>query len=59
VLACVRACVRGAQVATSGRVPKARYRSTCVVAGRKMVLFGGHDGTKHLNDTHLFDFEDR
>jgi N-acetylneuraminic acid mutarotase len=34
------------QVSTSGRTPRARYRSTCVVHGRSMVLFGGHDGTR-------------
>lgn len=22
-----------------------------------MYLFGGHDGTRHLNDVHVFDFE--
>ena len=46
-------------MATSGRVPRARYRSTCAVQGRSMVLFGGHDGTRHLNDCHVFDFEER
>lgn len=24
-----------------------------------MLLFGGHDGTRHLADTHMFDFETR
>ena len=22
-----------------------------------MYLFGGHDGTRHLNDVHVYDFE--
>jgi hypothetical protein len=22
-----------------------------------MILYGGHDGTRHLSDTHLFDFD--
>ena len=24
-----------------------------------MILFGGHDGTRHLSDTHIFDFDAR
>ena len=24
-----------------------------------MILYGGHDGTRHLSDTHVFDFESR
>lgn len=24
-----------------------------------MILFGGHNGTRHLADTHIFDFETR
>jgi hypothetical protein len=24
-----------------------------------MILFGGHDGTRHLQDTHVFDLETR
>ena len=22
-----------------------------------MILYGGHDGTRHLSDTHIFDFD--
>ena len=24
-----------------------------------MILYGGHDGTRHLSDTHIFDFDTR
>lgn len=46
-------------VQTNGSPPRARYRATCVVnlEKQKMFLFGGHDGTRHLNDTHVFNFE--
>ncbi|KAL7531949.1 hypothetical protein ACHAXR_004325 [Thalassiosira sp. AJA248-18] len=43
-------------VLASGRSPRARYRSTTCVRGDMMILFGGHDGTRHLADVHLFDF---
>ena len=42
-----------------GRPPRARYRATCVVYKDTMILFAGHDGTRHLADTHVFDFESR
>lgn len=47
------------QVNAAGRVPRARYRATCVVHSGCMYLFGGHDGTRHLNDVHVFDFDVR
>ena len=47
------------QVTAAGRVPRARYRATCVVHHHSMYLFGGHDGTRHLNDVHTFDFDQR
>ena len=45
-------------IITKGRSPRPRYRATCVVCPSKslMILFGGHDGTRHLADTHIFDF---
>ena len=43
-------------VVATGRTPKARYRGTCCVRGDAMYLFGGHDGTRHLNDVSVFDF---
>ena len=43
-------------ILASGRSPRARYRSTACVRGDMMILFGGHDGTRHLADVHLFDF---
>ena len=42
-----------------GRVPHARYRTACVVHGDCMVLFGGHDGAHHLDDTAVFNFTTR
>jgi hypothetical protein len=46
------------QVLGAGDVPRARYRGTCVIcpSSAAMILHGGHDGTRHLQDTHLFDF---
>jgi len=43
----------------NGRQPRARYRATCTVhePSHCMLLFGGHDGSRHLSDTHVFDFE--
>lgn len=39
-----------------GRVPRGRYRSSCVVYNDSMILYGGHDGSRHLSDTYVFDF---
>jgi hypothetical protein len=33
-----------------------RYRSSLVVYKHTCVLFGGHDGSRHLNDVHVFNF---
>ncbi|KAK1947197.1 Leucine-zipper-like transcriptional regulator 1 [Phytophthora citrophthora] len=46
-------------VASTGRVPRPRYRSSLVVHNRTCVLFGGHDGSRHLNDVHVYDFDTR
>ena len=43
-------------VHSSGEIPRARYRGTCVVSDDNMILHGGHDGGQHLQDTHIFDF---
>ena len=43
-------------VSAKGQVPKARYRSSAVTYGDRMFVFGGHDGTRHLEDLHSFDF---
>lgn len=40
-----------------GRRPRPRYRATCVVYKNCMILYGGHDGTRHLSDTFTFDFD--
>lgn len=42
---------------TGGRHPRARYRATTVVSNSQMILFGGHDGTRHLNDIHVLDLD--
>ncbi len=44
------------QVHGLGEIPRARYRGTCVVCNESMILHGGHDGNRHLQDTHIFDF---
>ena len=41
-------------VETSGKVPRSRYRGTCVVHDDRMILQCGHDGNKHLQDTHIY-----
>jgi hypothetical protein len=41
----------------SGEIPRARYRGTCVTYGSKMILHGGHDGNRHLQDTYIYDFD--
>ncbi len=38
------------------QVPKPRYRATCCVKGGLLLCFGGHDGTRHLNDVNTYDF---
>ncbi|DAZ95611.1 TPA: hypothetical protein N0F65_000094 [Lagenidium giganteum] len=43
-------------VAATGRVPRPRYRSSLVVHKHSCILFGGHDGSRHLNDVHVFNF---
>jgi hypothetical protein len=36
------------QVAAGGRIPRARYRASLVTHEHSCILFGGHDGSKHL-----------
>ena len=50
---------RWSLVPTTGRRPRARYRATTVVHKNYIILYGGHDGTRHLSDTHIFDKENR
>uniref|UniRef100_A0A7S2R715 BTB domain-containing protein n=1 Tax=Mucochytrium quahogii TaxID=96639 RepID=A0A7S2R715_9STRA len=45
---------RWTKVTATGRYPQARYRASCVAHGDNMYLFGGHDGSRHLNDVHIF-----
>lgn len=40
-------------------VPVARAEHTAVVDGNRMIVFGGYDGKKKLNDTYVFDFASR
>lgn len=46
-------------VSSVGRRPRPRYRSTLVAFKNTLILFGGHDGQRHLADTHIFDIETR
>lgn len=48
-----------AQVPTFGVVPSPRKGASLVVTenGRKMYIFGGHDGTSTLNDIHVLEVE--
>jgi hypothetical protein len=47
------------QVPTFGVLPSARKGATLVASenGRKMYLFGGHDGSATLNDIHVLEVE--
>ena len=40
-----------------GSVPKARYRTSAVAYKNRMLVVGGHDGAKHLNDFYQFNFD--
>lgn len=40
-------------------IPVARAEHTAVVDGNSMIVFGGYDGKKKLNDTFVFDFARR
>lgn len=37
--------------------PRARYRATTVVHKNYMLVFGGHDGVRHLSDINVFDID--
>jgi N-acetylneuraminic acid mutarotase len=39
--------------------PKPRYRTSACVVGDRMIIFGGHDGARQLNDFYSWDFESR
>lgn len=38
------------------QLPVARAEHTAVVEGNRMIVFGGYDGKKKLNDTYVYDF---
>lgn len=40
-----------------GSVPVARAEHTAITHGNRMIIFGGYDGKKKLNDTYVYDFE--
>ena len=40
----------------TGSMPRCRYRASCVVHKDQMIMFGGHDGSRHLNDTNIYNF---
>jgi leucine-zipper-like transcriptional regulator 1 len=44
-------------IVAAGRRPRARYRATLSVHKNSLILYGGHDGTRHLSDTHVFDID--
>jgi hypothetical protein len=44
-------------VNVKGSVPKARYRTSAVAYKNRMLVVGGHDGAKHLNDFYQFNFD--
>lgn len=44
-------------VRVRGKVPSRRFGYVSVVHNSKLVLFGGFDGSRWLNDMYVFDFE--
>lgn len=48
---------RWSAVPAKGHAPKARYRTSAVAYKGQMLVVGGHDGAKHLNDFHQFSFD--
>eukprot|EP00177_Eucheuma_denticulatum_P000156 GFKZ01000279.1.p1 GENE.GFKZ01000279.1~~GFKZ01000279.1.p1 ORF type:complete len:647 (+),score=56.75 GFKZ01000279.1:235-2175(+) len=38
-------------------IPVARAEHTAITYGNRMIIFGGYDGKKKLNDTYVYDFE--
>ena len=40
-----------------GKVPTRRFGYVSVVHDNKLVLFGGFDGSRWLNDMYVFDFD--
>jgi hypothetical protein len=49
----------GAVPGVRGRVPTRRFGYVSVVHDNKLVLFGGFDGSRWLNDMYVFDFQTR
>lgn len=47
---------RWSSVPVKGTIPKARYRTSAVAYKNLMLVVGGHDGAKHLNDFYQFNF---
>ena len=43
---------------TGKRTPSSRSGHSTIVEDGKMVIFGGYDGKKHLNDLHILDLEE-
>ena len=43
---------------TGKRTPPSRSGHSTIVEDGKMVIFGGYDGKKHLNDLHILDLEE-
>ena len=41
---------------TNDSWPKPRYRTTATIFGDKMLVFGGHDGARQLNDFYAWSF---
>jgi leucine-zipper-like transcriptional regulator 1 len=50
---------RGVGGGVRGRVPSRRFGYVSVVHENKLVLFGGFDGSRWLNDMYVFDFATR
>jgi hypothetical protein len=54
-----RGLLHNVQVPTFGVVPSPRKGASAVASenGRKVYLFGGHDGAKTLSDVHVLEME--
>lgn len=44
-------------VLPAGTLPRKRYRATCVVHSNSLIVYGGHDGKRHLSDVCLLNLD--
>ena len=45
------------RITPQGTLPRKRYRATCVVHSNSLIVYGGHDGKRHLSDVCLLNLD--